>query len=66
MFQMRLLYHEHNEVFVKAIYIQFINLHKNTGLHLKDKTVKEIVTPFVLSSVLNHVGLSWIISTNKQ
>ena len=41
MFQMSLLYHEHNEDFVKAIAIQCSNCHRNTGLHLKDKTVEK-------------------------
>ena len=38
MFQMSVLYHEHNEDAVKAIAIQCSNCHRNTGLHLKDKT----------------------------
>ena len=39
MFQMILLYHEHNEDVVEAIDIQFINFHRKTDLHLKDKNV---------------------------
>ena len=63
---MRLLYHEHNEDFVEAIDIQCRNFHRNTGLYLEDKTVEEIITPFVFNSVLHHVGLSWIFSSNKR
>ena len=39
MFQMGLLYHEHNEgkYVVEAIDIHRINFNINTGLHLKDK-----------------------------
>ena len=37
-FQMRLLYHEHNKYFVEAI--QCFNCHKNTGLNLEDKRVE--------------------------
>ena len=58
-FQMSLLYHEHNEYFVEVISIQFFNCHKNTGLSLKDKIVEEIIIQFVLNSVFYHVGLSW-------
>ena len=66
MFQMHLLYHEHNEDIVEAIDIQCSNFHINTGLHLKDKTVEEIITQFLLNSVFHHVGLSLIISSNKR
>ena len=66
MFQMSLLYHEHNEDVVKAIAVQCRNCHRKTGLHLKDKSVEEIITPFLLKSVLQNVGLSWITSSNKQ
>ena len=46
MFQIRSLYHEHNdeEYVVEAIDIQCINCHRNTGLYLKVKTVEEIIT----------------------
>ena len=42
MFLMRLLYHEHDkeEHVVDTIAIQCINCHRNTGLHLKHKTVE--------------------------
>ena len=51
MFKMRLLDHEHNEYVVEAIAIQCINCHKNTRLHLKGKTVEEIITQFLLNYV---------------
>ena len=66
MFQMSSLLHEHNEDVVKAIDIQCSNFYRNTCLHLKDKTVEEIITTFLLKSVLQNVVLSWIISSNKQ
>ena len=65
---MRFLYYEHNEEdhVVEAIAIKCRNCHRNAGLFLKDKTVEEIITHFVLNSVLHYVGLSWIISSCKQ
>ena len=27
---------------------------------------KDIITSFVLNKILQHVGMSWIIETNKQ
>ena len=51
---MSLLYHEKNEDVFKAIDIQCRICHRNTGLYLKDKTVKEIITPFLLNSVLHN------------
>ena len=58
MFQMRLLYHGHNEYVLENISIQCGNCNRNTGLYLKDNTVEEIITQFVLNLVLHHVGLS--------
>ena len=68
MSQMRLLYYEHyeEENVLEAIYIKCSNFHISTGLRLKDKKVEETITQFVLNLVLHHVGLSWIISSNKQ
>ena len=67
MFQMRLLYYEHNEEdnVVEAIAIKCSNCHRSTVLHLKDKTFEEMITKSVLNSLLHNVGLSWIISSNN-
>ena len=67
MFQMRLLYYEHNEEdnVVEAIAIKCRNCHRSTILHLKDKTFEEMITKSVLNSLLHHVGLSWIISSKN-
>ena len=51
---------------MEYIAIKFNNCDRSTGLLLKVKTVKEMITKFVLNTVLHHVGLSWIISSNKQ
>ena len=65
---MRYLYPEHNggDHVVKALSIKCNNFHINPGLKLKDKTVEEIITQFVLNSVLHHVVLSCIISSNNK
>ena len=51
---------------MEAVAIQCSNFYRNSGLYLKDKIFKEIFTQFVLNSVLYHVGLSWIITSNKH
>ena len=51
---------------MESIAIKFNNCDRSTGLILKVKTVKEMITRFVLNTVLNHVGLSWIISSSKK
>ena len=68
MFQMCLFYYKHNEEWsvIEAIAINYSNCDRRTGLFLKVNTVKEIITEFLLNKVLYHVGLSWIISSNKQ
>ena len=68
MFKLRLFYDKHNEEenVVKTIAIQCINFHKSTGLFLKYKTFKVMITKFVLNTVLNHMVLSWIIYSKNQ
>ena len=68
MFQMRLLYYEHNEedLVVENIVINCSHYHIKNCLCLKDKTVEEIITQFVLNIVLHDVGLSWIIISKKK
>ena len=57
---MRLFYYKHNEEenFVESIYIKCRSCDRKTGLFLKVKTVKEIITKIVLKTVFHHVGLS--------
>ena len=68
MFHMRLSYDKQNEEdnVVENIAIKCSICHRNTGLFLKDKTVEELITILLLNIVLHHVGLSCIISSNKQ
>ena len=65
---MRLFYDNYNkeENIVEAIAIKCIDFHRSTGLYLKDKTVQEMTTQFVLNIVLPHVGVSWIIYSKKK
>ena len=65
---MHLFYYKYNEeeIVLEDVAIKCINCVRITGLFLKDKTVKEMITKFVLNTVLHHVGLFWIISLNKQ
>ena len=67
MFQMRFWYNkghdDHNDV--KIIAIRFINCGKQTGLYMDNMNTKykDIVTKFVLNTLLHHFGISWIIET---
>ena len=49
-----------------AIGINCINCNKDTGLHIKNSTIEEMITQFVLNKILHHVGMLWIICSNKE
>ena len=49
-----------------AIAIRCINDKKETGLYLITFTREEIISKFVLNSILYCVGMSWIISSNEE
>ena len=51
---------------VEAIYIRCINCKKETGLYLITSKFEEMITKFVLNAILNHVGMLWIIYSNKK
>ena len=51
---------------VEIITIRCINCKKETGLYLINSTFEEIITKFVLNAILHHVGMSWIICSNKE
>ena len=51
--------------FLDIIAIRFINCKKETGLYSRDKIIEEIITRFVLNTILHHVGILWIICSNK-
>ena len=51
---------------MEFIFIKRSNCDRSTGLLLKVKTVKETSSKFVLNTKWHHVGLSWMISSEKQ
>ena len=63
MFQLR-LFDDKYEVIIIAI--RCINCKKETGLYLRNSTFEEIITKFVLNTILHHVGMSWIICSNAE
>ena len=68
MFNMSLWYDNKNleKNVVDNICIRCINCGETIGSSVKNTNYKDMVTKFVLNSVLHHVGLSWIIETNQQ
>ena len=52
---------EHLDVIV----IRCINCKKETGLCLQNSTFEEMITKFVLNTILYHVGMSWIICSKN-
>ena len=63
MFELRLNYDEEK---LDAISIRCINCKKEKGLYVKNTTFDEMITKFVLNEILHHVGMSWIIRSNKE
>ena len=57
-----------NENVVESITIICSNCGKETGLSMKNMNTnyKELITKFVLNTMLHHVDISWIIETNKH
>ena len=43
-----------------------MNCNKETGLYLRNTTIEEMITKFVLNTILHHVVMSWIICSNKE
>ena len=64
MFELSLSYKEGN---FDVVYLRCINCKRKTGLFLKINSLvfDEMITKFVLNAILHHVGMSWIISSNK-
>ena len=54
--------------FVETVAIKCINCGKLTGLYINNMNTNynDIIPQFVLNTMLHHVGISWIIGTNKQ
>ena len=51
---------------MEAIAISCVNCKKETGLYLRTSTYEEMISKFVLNAILHHVGMTWIISSNKE
>ena len=51
-----------------SIAIRCINCGKQASLSMKimNNNYKDIITLFLLNAVLHHVGVTWIIKTNKH
>ena len=62
MFELRYIYDRNK---MEAIAIKCINCKKETGLYLTTFTLEEMISKFVLNSISHHVGMSWIILSNK-
>ena len=56
------------DVNLDEVSLKCINCKRSTGL--KNKYGKEfydkMITPFVMNSMLHHVGMSWMISSKKE
>ena len=66
MFEIRLSYEDKD---LDTVYLKCINWKRETGLNPETSftwVYDEIVTKFVLNEVLHNVGMSWIISSNKE
>ena len=49
---------------MNIIAIRCINCNKETGLYFRN--IEGIIIRYVLNSILHHVGMSWIICSNKE
>ena len=65
MFEIRLRY---KKLILDVVSLKCIKCKRETGLYLKINSLifDEIITRFVLNEILHHVGMLWIISTNKE
>ena len=68
MFEVRLFddKEDKKERVADIIVIKCINLKKETGLYLRNSSIEEMITKFMLNTILHHVGMSWIIYSNKE
>ena len=63
MFALRLSYDEEK---LDVTSIGCIDCKIETGLFLKNTTFDEMITKFMLNAISHHVGILWIISSNKE
>ena len=65
-FEIRLIY---GDKYLYTVYLKCINFKRETWLDQETSFTwlyDEIITKFVLNAMLHHVGMSWIISSNKE
>ena len=43
-----------------------INCGKNIGCSLDNQKIENFITPFIANMVYHHIGVSWIIQSNKN
>ena len=63
MFELRLNYDEKKLDFIS---IRCIHCKRETVSYLKNTTFDEMITKFMLDAIFHHVGMLWIISSNKE
>ena len=66
MFEIRLSV---GDVDLDSVYLKCNNCKRETGLKTKssfEEFYDKIITPFVMNSMLHHVGMSWIISSKEE
>ena len=69
MFSMVEICLSYGEKYLDTLCLKCINCKKETGLNSKTNftwVYDKIITKFVLNSMLHHVGMSWIISSNQE
>ena len=51
-----------------AVYLNCISCKRDTGLdsEINSWVFNEVINKFVLNAILHHVGMSWIIRSNKD
>ena len=55
-----------NEDVPEDVGIMCINCGKNVGCSLDNHKIEDYITNFVTNIVLQHIGLFWIIDSNKD
>ena len=63
MFELRLIDDKEK---LDIISIRCINFKKETGLYLQNSKFEEMITKFILNTILHHVGMPWIISSKYE
>ena len=56
------------ETFVKNVAIRYRNCGKSTGISMNNININynDIITQFLLNTILHNFGISWTVETNHQ